>query len=182
MILLLAFNSDLSSQTTTLSKKEQRQNVRQEKEKASAEEAAKKFELMKAMVSSGRFVIEADRFTNRWGNEYSVQSELNYILVDSINSAIQTGLRSSSAENGIGGSSVNGEVRNYTVKLIAKRNSFNIKYDLYERVGSNSITILVSSSGYASAIVRDNFGSSTRFYGRLVPLHECYIYKGPREL
>jgi len=190
MILLLVCNSDLYSQPATLSKKELRQDARQEKKIAAAEEAARQFELMKAIVSSRRFVLEADRLGDG-EYEYSVQSELNYILVESLNSSVQTGSRSQSMKyqywdytkddvwsNDLGGWTINGKIRNYKVKNVERRNSVIIKYDIYERIGSTSITIRVSHSGYASAMVN----GVTRFYGRLVPLHESKIYRGPREL
>lgn len=192
MILLLVNNSELFSQSSTLSKKEQKQIAQQEKEKSSADEYAMKFELMKAMVSSGRFVLES-----------YIQSELNYILIDSLKSAVQQGNRYAvvgynyytlgadgimgntpiNGDNGIGGATINGEVRNYTLKIVERRNSFIIKYDIYGLSGSSAVTIWASSSGYASAQVRNNSGARwPRFTGRIVSLDECSIYKGSREL
>ena len=127
MIFILALNSDLYGQTSALSKKEQRKITMQEREMTKAEEAASQFDLMEAMVSSRKYVIEADRVS--YGRfEYSVQSELNFIMIDSISSAVQTGIRSKSGGNGIGGWTTNGEVRNYSVKFNERRNSFIIKY------------------------------------------------------
>lgn len=192
IILLLGITSGLYSQVDTENKKVQKQMAREETKKVRKAEESKYFENIKSLVLSGRFVIE---------NEF--QSELNYVMIDSLSSTIQTGQRYSSTVhpskytdfNGLGKTTISGVVHNYTVKEINRRKSFIVKYDIYEMLGSSSVTIRISASGFASVTVVDNSNNPDpypfRFQyirnqpsitGNLVSLDECNIFRGPREL
>lgn len=174
---LLPFTSYCQSET--LSKKEQRKIAREEKKRLAEEQAAKEFELLKAMVMSGKYVVQAERLIGRDGREYSVQSNLNFVKVDGEQGVIQSGTTNSSGGNGLGGRTASGKIKNYTVKVIEKRRSFNIKYDLHDIDGSFSVTLSVGQSGYTVADVRDNIlNANVRMSGNLVSLEESTIFKG----
>jgi hypothetical protein len=161
-----------------LSKREQRKLLKEEKQRIEKEEAARYALLVEEMVTAPAFVLEADMLYDRYGQSLSVQSTINFLMVDSTFGVIQVGSPLYLGQNGVGGITLEGPVSRYEVDKNEKRGTYIITYGLRSRLGNYDVTINVSSSGRADARVSGNFRGSLRYSGRLVHPAASRVYKG----
>ncbi len=161
-----------------LSPREQRKLLKEEKQRIEKEEAARYALLVEEMVTSPAFVLEADMLYDRYGQSLSVQSSINFLLVDTIHGVIQVGSPLYLGQNGVGGITLEGPVSRYEVEKNEKRGTYNISYGVRSTLGNYDVTVSVSSSGRADARVSGNFSGSLRYSGQLVHPANSRVYKG----
>lgn len=161
-----------------LSKKEQRKLIREENARIEKEEMARFALLVDNMVKSATFVLEADMLFDRYGQSTPVQSNINFLMVDSVYGVIQVGSPYYLGRNGVGGVTLEGPVTRYEQSKNEKRSTYSVQYDLRSSFGSYNVSISIAPSGRAEARVSGNFSGSLRYSGRLVHPSASRVYKG----
>lgn len=177
-ILVICGAADAQSPTSTLSKKEQRQMLREEREKQEAIEKAKTAKLVEYMISQHRFVLEANMLFDRYGQSFSVSPHINFVASDSLTGVIQVGESMYIGSNGLGGITIEGRVTNYEWEKNEKNGNYRVSYSLRSTVGSYDISINIHSSGSADATVRGTFSGSISYSGDLVHPSKSKIFQG----
>ena len=161
-------------------KKELRQIAREEqKAKRKAEEEEMKM-LTELMLEKRRFVLEADYVGDGRGSRIPVQSNINFIGLDSTDAVIQLGTTYGAGYNGVGGITVEGRVIKYELSVIeGKRGkSYSLMFIVMTSLGTYDITFIVSGTGYTDATVRGNTMGQLRYSGKLVPIGLSRVYQG----
>lgn len=174
---VILFGQDDSS---TLSKKEQRQ-LAKEKRKAEQEVIdAKQREITALMLEHQRFVLEANYVAGKSGSRTPVNSTINFVIIDSTEATLQLGSPWGMGINGVGGVTVDGNVTRYELnkKENKKGVSYNVTLYIMSSIGTYDIQMWVSQSGRADATVRGNVSGQLTYSGQLVPLSQSRVYKG----
>lgn len=178
-ILMIAAIIAMPAFTQELSKKEQKRLEKELRKEQKATEAAKKAEVVTAMVEYQRFVLEANTLRDKRGNSLPVASNLNFISADSLTGVIQVGSNLYIGRNGVGGVTVDGAIADYKYTRHERSGSYNITYFLRTPVGSYDVQLTVYPDSRADATVRSTtWGDQLRYSGFLVPLGISRVYKG----
>lgn len=180
LFLLIPIICVFAQEESSLSSKEQKKLA---KEKRNAERAAQDEQLKEItglMLEFQRFVLEADYISGRSGERASVSSILNFIIIDSLDATIQLGSPWGIGINGVGGITLDGNVRKYelSVKENKKGVSYTVSFFIQTSLGSYDIVMWVSQTGRADATVRGNVSGHLTYSGQLVPLSLSRVYKG----
>ncbi len=176
--LALAISTTILAQSPTLTKKEQKKILKEERAKQKAIDAEMTAKLVEHMVSTQRFILEADMLFDKYGNSNTVQSAINFIAVDSLSGVIQIGDVMYIGSNGLGGVTIEGTVRNYRWEKNEKRGSFTVFFNISSSMGSYDVNMSIGSGGNAEATVRGTFSGSIRYSGTLVHPAQSRIFKG----
>jgi len=172
LLALPAFSQDLSN-------KEQKQLEKQLKKEQKAEEMVQKTKVVTAMVEYQRFVLEAYSLKDKRGNTVNVSSNINFIAADSLQGVIQVGSNTYIGRNGVGGTTVEGQISNYKYTLHEKSGSYTMTYVLSTPVGSYDVRLTVYPDERASADVSSTtWGGKLTYNGYLVPIGASRVYKG----
>lgn len=171
------FGQDESS---SLSRKEQRQLAKEKRKAEQAAEAEKQGEITALMLEYQRFVLEADYVAGKSGSRTPVNSTLNFVIIDSTDATLQLGSPWGMGINGVGGVTVDGNVTKYEVNNRENKKgiSYNVTLYILTSIGTYDIQMWVSQSGRADATVRGNVSGHLTYSGNLVPLSQSRIYKG----
>lgn len=162
-----------------LSKSELRKFQREQKKAEMEAEREKMAVLTEFMITNQRFVLEAQYLSDRYGTRVPVQSNINFVMVDSLVATIQLGSAMSAGYNGVGGTTVEGRVSNYKYTKVGKKeDSYSVSMNFMSSLGNYDITMMANAEGYTDATIRGNWPGSLNYHGRLVPLSESRIYKG----
>ena len=156
---------------TILSKKEIKQKKKEEKEA----KLQKQFENNYQILLDKSFVLE----TNYINNSINVSSNLNFILIDSSNTIIQTSSDFSAGSNGMGGSTVEGKILNYKLTKSEKHKVCSLIVLAKNDYFKFKIVFEVQSSGYARAWLEGEDGSIWLIFdGNIVLLKDTRVLKG----
>lgn len=165
-----------SSEVKRIERKTQRDA---EKARIQAQEE-RAYAMASQALHDGQFVLEADQLVFKRGRSAFVSSITNFVMMDDNHASIQVASNSAIAgPNGIGGITVDGNVRGLKISTDKKGNmncSFNV-----QGVGISAqvhIT-LTRGSNSASARISPNFHSNNlTLNGNLVPLSQSSVFKG----
>ena len=180
LLLLMLLPASYGQNEEGVDKKTQKQLVKEEKKKQQEILLAEQSSLVDRMISTRKFVLEANYLSNKYGNRIIVSSNLNFILVDSLRGTIQ--IASSSGVGGsnmMGGVTADGSISQFEVTKNAKSGSYSIKMMIMTSLGSYDIFFTVSADGTAYATIGGNWGGKLNYQGRLVPLDVSRVYKAP---
>ncbi len=177
-IILALCGAAVAQSPTSLSKKEQRKLLKEERDKQKAIDAEHTAKLVDYMVKHRRFVLEADMLFDRYGQSYSVQSTINFVALDSLAGVIQIGNSMYIGSNGLGGVTIEGNIRNYEWEKNEKKGTYRVNYSVSSTSGTYEVNISIHSGGNADATVYGTFGGSIRYSGNLVYPSESRVYKG----
>jgi len=139
---------------------------------------AQQFNEAKALVSSMRFVLEADFLSNQYGYRSYVNSNLNFIMVDSTQAVIQTGRNTGIGYNGVGGITAKGNITTWKVTTNEKNKTMNVEMSVSSIIGYFRVLMNVSADGRTTATLTGNYAGSLIYGGKLVPLDQSYAFKG----
>ena len=163
------------------SKKEQKKAAKEAKKEEKAKQEAVDAAIMKASLESRQFVLEAEFLADKGGQRIVVQSNLNFVGVDGDKGAFQFGNGQSVGYNGVGGVTVEGDVKDFEIKE-AKNGTFIVNFRIVSSFGNIFVNMSVSSGGNATANVKGNSSATLRYTGTIVPLSASRVYKGSRIL
>jgi hypothetical protein len=164
----------VDSKTAKKLSKKQKLEQRRIEEEATAK-------LVDWMVEQRRFVLEADYLSNRIGDRIVVNSNLNFLAIDSSKITIQLASNSGiGGPNGMGGVTTEGIITSFDVKKVGKtHNSYSIRVFTMTSIGSYDIFFTISPGGYADATIGGSWSGKLNYHGKLVPLQQSRIFKGP---
>jgi len=154
----------------------------QAKEQKNAEKQKKKqllAEITKQMVESQRFVLEASFLLNRQGEQVSVDSRINFIIVDSTDVTFQFANGIGGGFNCIGGATFDGKITKYQFNKVEKKKYtvYNISLVIFTTVGVFDVTMAVTDDSRASATIRDSRSGLLKYEGTLYPHEFSRVYK-----
>ena len=173
LVIALFLANTLSAQENT----PQEQATKSKKEKKAEKEAmqTKQFEETYAMLNGKQFVLEADYLADAKGQQISVNSNLNFILVDSNTAVIQVGKNVGVGANGVGGRTAKGKITSYQFDKNDKKKSFNIQMNVDTPIGFFSVSMFIPAGSKTTATVTPD---KVNLIGKLVPLDKSIVHEG----
>lgn len=152
--------------------------TRQERKELKAQRQAEQIKLITATIESKKFVLEADQIKDRRGKLYPVNSNINFVAVDSNRAAFQLGSAHTIGINGVGGVTIDGQISRFTIDKREKSGSYFITITISATGGFYDVSLNVSSTGNASAQVMTLRGQRIEYSGKIVPLSLSRVHKG----
>jgi hypothetical protein len=176
MVVLSAFSQEdnaVESKTTGKLTKEQKLEQRHAEEAATAK-------LVDLMVKQRRFVLEADFLSNQTGDRISVNSDLNFIVVDSSKITIQIASNTRpGGANGLGGITTDGSITQFDIQKVGKsKDNYFIRLFASTAIGSYDIFLNISPSGRTEANISGIGRGKLNYHGFIVPIEKSRVYKG----
>jgi len=153
-------------------------NAPKTKEQKAAEREAR-FVGIQHLLEDQAFVLEADFLGNGFDRRPVVAS-LNFILVDSSASVVQTGNNFGIGYNGVGGLTVEGRISKYNIVRDKKRKFFTVNWNMSSAIGFYTISMHVSASGRATATLTGNTSGRLVYDGWLIPADESRTFTGSK--
>jgi len=173
LLLFVVVNTGFGQEETedqTKSKKEQR---KQDKD----EMYAANLKAIQSLVADSSFVVEAYSLRGRNTVNYFVSPSTNFIKVDRDKVIIQTANSVGLGYNGLGGITIEGNIREYDI--FNNDHGANVQIQFSSAViGFSTLNISVNASGNANAYLRTAFGGYISFSGDFVGLSETSTYQG----
>jgi len=179
--ILLTFALAISAygQDEQLSKKELKKFQKEQKRAEQQAQMELAMMITEQMITTQKFVLEADYLSDKTGNRVPVQAMINFVLCDSTEGTIQLGSAEGAGYNGVGGATIDGRIDRYKfAKIGKKQDSFSVSFGFNSSMGLYDITLMVNAPGDADITIRGNFGGNLNYHGKLVPLSQSRIYKG----
>nr|WP_302831833.1 DUF4251 domain-containing protein [uncultured Bacteroides sp.] len=131
-------------------------------------------------LKDSKFVLEADQLVFKRGRSVFVSSITNFVMMDGNHASVQVASNSAIAgPNGIGGITVDGNVRGFKISS-DKRGNVNCSFSVQGVGISAQVHITLTRGGNkASARISPNFHSNNlTLNGNLVPLSQSSVFKG----
>jgi hypothetical protein len=179
LLAMMAFPVVYGQTEEPVNSKTQKQLQKEEKKKQREAERAAHAALVDTMVTSRKFVLEADYLSNQYGNRVVVNSTLNFIIVDTTRGTIQTGSMSGvGGPNMLGGITADGNITQYELIRSPKNGGYSIRMMIMTPLGAYDVYFSISTDGSATATLSGNWAGKLNFHGNLVPLRASRIYKG----
>lgn len=157
--------------------KEERKAAKVAKKEAQAKADAERAVVLKQSIDDRQFVLEALFLADKRGQRIVVDPILNFVGIDHDKAAFQFGNGSDIGYNGVGGVTVDGNVSNYKVS-VNKKGIYSIDFRISAPIGSVFVSMTVTSTGQADAVISGNTSTKLKYSGNLVPLSESRVYKG----
>ena len=178
IIAALALGFAVSAQE--VSNEEWRNMSRKERKEYKLQEAIKKQEATMALLNSKQWVLEAIQLQLKSGETFMLEPNLNFVGVQNEVSTVQLGSSGDIGLNGVGGITIDGNVRKYDLKENKKPGTG--AYLRIEVMGASAghvtISIRISPDGTADATLTNNFGDRLTYRGRIMSIAESSAYKG----
>jgi len=129
-------------------------------------------------LDTKKWVLEADRLSNRKGQTVNVNSNLNFVAIEGEEAYVQLGRDSGMGPNGVGGVTVRANITKYEVKK-SKKGTYFIHVFASSSLGSFDIRIDMNATGQmASATIQGNSARRVTYSGQVVPVSRSTVYKG----
>jgi hypothetical protein len=155
-----------------------RQRNKELKKEMKEQEALFQAKLTHLLLEQQRFVLEASTIREDRGPSTTVNPDLNYIAVDSLNGVLQFATGTDFGRNGVGGTTDEGFVQNYQYKLNEKNGTYLVVFFLHAPNRSYDVQISVHRNGKAQATVTsDKFGKIS-YSGKLVAPSSSRVWQG----
>lgn len=174
--IVLFFSFQGFAEEPTFSKKEIRKYLKEMKMEKQAEEAAEKASMISYMIENQRFVLEAEKIRNFFGQNTIVSSQINYIANDSITGIIQIGRDKYVGLKGVGGITVEGLISNYEYQFNQISGVYNVNFRVSSITGTYYVRMSVLRDGRADAILTSDWPVQPYYTGTLVPPSQSMIY------
>lgn len=171
-IVVLFLANELSAQQNTQQNEDSSKASKKEKREAAL---TQQFQEKAALVESKRFVLEADFLINKEGEQISVSSVLNFIMVDSNMAVIQVGSNVGLGPNGSGGITAKGNITSWDVDKNEKKKSVNVRMNVNTSLGFFSVSMFIPAGNNTTAKLSP---ATLDFVGKLVPLEKSIVYEG----
>jgi hypothetical protein len=157
------------------------QDVKQDKQaRKEAKEAQRTaaFNALDSLLSSGRYVLEADYLQNKYGYRILVSSNLNFIRVNGPTGVLQTGSDFRVGSNGVGGTTAEGTIGDYRITRDKKNLTCTVTFNLLTNIGAFNIILNVNSGNNANATITGTTSGRLTWDGHLTNLDNSRVFKG----
>lgn len=163
-----------------ISKEEWKKMSRQERKEYKQKVAIANQQKIMQLLTSRAWVLESHQLQDKYGESVIIEPSLNFVGVAGENATAQLGSSGDIGWNGVGGITVEGNIRKYDLQEGKKPGSgAYIRMEIMGVSSGNlSISIQISADGTAAATVSDNTGDRLTYRGRIVALGESSVYKG----
>ena len=131
-----------------------------------------------ALVNSMQFTLEADYLSNQYGYRRFVSPTLNFIIVDSATSVIQTGRNVGIGYNGVGGITAKGNISSWKVQTNIKKKNTTVEMNVLTNTGFLNVVMNISATGKTTATLTGNWPGRLVYDGHLVPLDKSLTFQG----
>jgi len=163
---LLAFGQQ-RDKSDTLSRSERRELAKKEEEKAKA--------YMDSLINNQTWVLQAHTVVGKYNDYHVLNSVLNFVSVNKQEGTIQLVFRNVPNWNGIGGTTLEGEIQRY--KVVKQGDNYIVSGTLFGNQGA--ITFRMYPSIYTATIeLSGSFGDRVKLRGNLISPEESAIFKG----
>lgn len=152
--------------------------TRQEQKAAKRDKQYFNFQVLDTLLKNRCFVLEADFLENQYGNRRSVLSNINFIMVDSLNAVLQTGSNNSYGFNGLGGTTAEGSISGLEIVKNEKNLSFFLRFTLNSNIGIYDVSMNIFSDNRARATISGLTYGKLVYDGRIQTLYNSGVYKG----
>ncbi len=159
-----------SAQEAQLSKQE-----RKEERKA---QLTANFQALDTLLTSKKFVLEADYLQNNYGARIQIPTSLNFIKVDTMNAILQTGYYYGLGYNGVGGVTAEGILNNWKLYKDPKHLSYNLRFSVNTNIGIYDVSMTVSADNYVRAIIDGLRPGELIYEGHLQTIENSPVFKG----
>jgi len=178
VLLFLLFTVTMVTESFAQDKKMTRKERRAlEKQKQAQLDSIYAIEI-KQSIDEKKWVLEADRLSNKRGQTVNVNSTLNFVAIEGKEAYVQLGRDTGMWPNGVGGVTVRATISKYEVD-VNKKGTYYIHIFLTSAVGSFDIRIDMNSTGQmASATISGNSSKRITYSGQVVSLSGSTVYKG----
>lgn len=173
LFIILLFSTLLSAQA-----QEKKKLTKEERKEVKQKEAEQQKALVDLMVEYRRFVLEATSLKSKKGVSVQVNSNINFIIIDSTEAVFQLGSAHTVGYNGVGGATIKGRVTNYEVTKREKSESYSIRVNIMSNIGQYEIWFSISSNGNADATVNAHTSARLNYTGRVEPIATSRVYQG----
>jgi hypothetical protein len=136
------------------------------------------FNILDSLLTSRRFVLEADYLQNKIGDIIPVSSTLNFVKVDGESGILQTGSDLLRGSNGSGGVTTEGNISKYKVHKNYKSLTHRVTFNLVSNLGVFNIDMNVTSSNSASATITSTGSGRLTWRGQLMAADHSRVFKG----
>jgi hypothetical protein len=136
------------------------------------------FLVLDSMLHNRSFVLEADYMANQYGFRRPVLSDINFIMVDSLNVVLQTGSSRLIGSNGVGGATAEGNVRDLNIVKNTKNHSFWLRFTVVTTIGVYDVDMTIYSDRNAKATISGLTRGKLVYDGRVTALLESRVFKG----
>ena len=159
--------------------KEEKKAGKKAKKEAKVLQDKENTAILIGMVESKKFVLEANTLFDRTGLSYILNSSINFVGFDGVNSTIQLAFDQLIGWNGVGGVTIDGKITKMEVKVKKDGIGFTIDAAVVNK-GGGLVTMLfrVSSSGNARVEMSGSFGERITYQGNIIALNKTAVYKG----
>jgi hypothetical protein len=183
LLFLLAFlslNNYSQEDQQVMDKKELKALEKEKREAQKKEIEENERKLVEYMIDNKKFVLEANYLSGKSGPNIPVNSNLNFISIDSNECVIQLANTSGIGNNGLGGVTVEGPVTKYEVTKKETKHgvSYTVMLSMRSSLGTYDICVWTSPDGYADATISGITAGRLNYSGKLEPLQGSHIYKG----
>ncbi len=155
---------------------------RSERKELRKAEMEANYNVLRTLVGSRRFVLEADYLENKYGDKVPASPLINFIMVNAADGVLQTGSNSRMGYNGVGGITAEGTIGNFEFRNNDKSLSYNVSFNILTNLGAYDIHMTVYSDFRARATISGVTSGKLVYTGRLEPLSKSKVYKGQRTL
>jgi hypothetical protein len=170
IICMVGTSLDISAQIKNGDKRSKK-----EERRAKAEYS---YRTLDSLMSSGRYVLEANYLQSKYGTMLPVSSNINFIRVNGPKGILQTGNDLRDGYNGIGGVTAEGKISNYVIKRDPKRLTMAVTYQLFTNIGTYDIMLNVGADNSASATISGMTSARLTWRGQIVSLDKSKTFKG----
>ena len=140
--------------------------------------AERQYQLNKYMLENRDLVIEANYLQDRRGNRHIVNSNINFVAIDSTTAIIQVGSDFRNGPNGVGGVTAKGEITSWQVTENKKAKSFNLIMNVMTSIGIYDLFISIDSRGNSTARLTGLSAGQLTFVGDAEPYSASRVYEG----
>lgn len=151
---------------------------RQEQKAAKRDRQYYNFQVLDTMIQNKNFILEADYLENEFGTRRQVQSNVNFIKIDSTEAVLQTGNTTGMGFNGVGGATAQGTIQGLKIDKNLKNLSFFLRFTVVTDIGIYDVAMTVNSDRYARATISGLSRGKLVYVGRIQNSDNSGFYKG----
>jgi hypothetical protein len=136
-------------------------------------EYEKKYQAYKSMIEQKDFVFEANFYQDVTGRFHIVDSQLNFVAVDSTTATIQLGSDSREGYNGVGGITIEGKITRWILTEDAKNMILHLHITVWTQGDFYDLKFKISPKEDTNVLIE-----GIMFIGELLPSSESTVFEG----
>lgn len=152
--------------------------TRQENKEVKKAQLQYNYHIIDSLLMSKKFVLEADWLRDRYGNQVSVSSGINFVRVNGENGVLQTGNNFGIGSNGVGGETAEGKADNWKITKNIRNLNLIVEFHILSNIGNFEIFMTVNAENIANATISGTGPGKLTWVGHLNTLDNSRVFKG----